>query len=299
MTIAELHGKISRTGENLSERLEDLLTSDVFSACRYVRPNILLLPFLLQAIGLKGIPLQNLVKNQVERARYLFWPHLTRSEPDVLISLEFSSGNIFIVLIEAKYFSPKSSSPLSEPELEIAETPRDQLAREYEDLFDAHKVFHVPVSKIKGRALIYITAHRAIPINSINESIEEIKKFHLEQDEINIFWTSWFNLHPIISRIKDALHWEYPILGDLRQLLERKRLVHFKGFSLDLLSEIPNGSLYAIEVEKRPIHYAFALAEETLLTRPIFYSSRTETCRYEWHISAKPLVGKIYKGDAL
>ena len=38
MTIAELHGKISRSGENLHDQMEDLLTSDVFSACKYVRP---------------------------------------------------------------------------------------------------------------------------------------------------------------------------------------------------------------------------------------------------------------------
>ena len=30
MTVAEIHGKISETGVNLSERMEDLLTSDIF-----------------------------------------------------------------------------------------------------------------------------------------------------------------------------------------------------------------------------------------------------------------------------
>ncbi|GAI56473.1 unnamed protein product, partial [marine sediment metagenome] len=30
MTVAEIRGKISETGSNLSERMEDLLTSDVF-----------------------------------------------------------------------------------------------------------------------------------------------------------------------------------------------------------------------------------------------------------------------------
>ncbi|GAI18804.1 unnamed protein product, partial [marine sediment metagenome] len=29
MTIAEIHGKISETGTNLSERMEDLLTADI------------------------------------------------------------------------------------------------------------------------------------------------------------------------------------------------------------------------------------------------------------------------------
>ena len=43
MTIAEIHGKISRVGTNLHEKMEDLLTSDVFTACKYVKPETLLL----------------------------------------------------------------------------------------------------------------------------------------------------------------------------------------------------------------------------------------------------------------
>ena len=194
MTIAEIRGKISRTGDNLSERLEDLLTSDVFSSCRYVRPETLLLPFLRQAKRLNDEPLGYLLEDKVNRVKYLFWPLLIQSEPDVLISLELSSGRFFLILIEAKYFSTKSSSVLSEEELEIAETPRDQLAREYVDLLDALNVFHIPKSKIVGRALIYVTAHRSIPKNSISESLDEIKKFLVETDEINLFWTSWFKL---------------------------------------------------------------------------------------------------------
>ena len=54
MTIAELHRKISRTGANLHDQMEDLLTSDVFSACKYVRPAMLLLPFLRTAVDLNG-----------------------------------------------------------------------------------------------------------------------------------------------------------------------------------------------------------------------------------------------------
>jgi hypothetical protein len=34
--LAELHGKISRTGSNLHERLEDQLTGDFFGALRYI-----------------------------------------------------------------------------------------------------------------------------------------------------------------------------------------------------------------------------------------------------------------------
>jgi len=299
MTIAEIHGKISHTGENLSERMEDLLTSDIFSACYYVRPETLLLPFLHRAKGLNNEPLGRLLKEKVNRVQYLFWPRLPRSEPDVLIALELSLGHSFLILVEAKYFSSKSSSALSKDELEVAETPRDQLAREYVDLLeDSHNYFQLPKSKILGTALIYITAHRSIPEDSISESLVEIKKFLLGKEDVNLFWTSWFELHPIISKIKKPLNWERPILDDLKQLLERKRLIHFRGLSLDMIKVIPKGYIYISKVEKRPAVYRFVLAPETIKSRPFFYLSKAEIHEYRWAVPSKQLVGKIYNGGA-
>jgi hypothetical protein len=296
MTIAEIRGKISRTGENLSERLEDLLTSDTFTACRYVKPETLLMPFLKQAVKLDDEPLGEILRDGVDKASYLFWPRLERSEPDVLMLLEFSSGHFFIIIIEAKYFSPKSSSALSEEELEIAETASDQLAREYLDLLNAHKAFNCPRSMILGRALIYITAHRLIPRDSLSESATEIKKFVNKKGDINLYWTNWFELHPIITEAKNALGWERPVLNDLQQLLERKRLVHFRGFSLDAVLSIQDGSIYKVKVKKRPTDYRYILLPETIMPLPIIYSSGPKLHEYNWSISEKKNIGKIYKG---
>ncbi len=299
MTIAEICGKISRTGENLSERLEDLLTSDVFSACRYVRPITLLLPFLSQAKQLNGESLEHLLEDNVERMRYLFWPRLKKSEPDVLIALEFTSGCFFLILIESKYFSHKSSSALSLEELEIAETPSDQLAREYVDLLDAHEAFNYQKSKILGRALIYITAHRAIPKDSLNESKTEIKKFIADKDKVNLFWTNWFELHPIISKAQNVLEWERPILDDLRQLLERKRLIQFRGFNLVIVSSIKSNLLYRRKVARKSTRYSFILLPETVMTVPLFYLSSPIAREYNWAGSEIEILEKIYQGGVI
>ena len=112
MTIAEIHGNISHTWSNLSDQMEDLLTSDVFGACRYVRPETLLLPFLRGAKTVDGIALATSLDTPVEHAYYRFWPWLVSCEPDVLIALEDSSRRFYLVLVEAKYFSAKSSSVL-------------------------------------------------------------------------------------------------------------------------------------------------------------------------------------------
>ena len=50
-TIAEIKGKISSTGSNLSDRLEDLLTSDVFGPLRYIPFDEGLLPISSNGIG--------------------------------------------------------------------------------------------------------------------------------------------------------------------------------------------------------------------------------------------------------
>lgn len=299
MTMAEICGKISHTGQNLSERMEDLLTSDIFSACKYLRPQTLLIPFLCRAKGLKNEPLGRFFEEQVKNAQYSFWPGLERCEPDVLITIEFFSGYFFIVLVEAKYFSSKSSLALNEEELEIAVTPNDQLAREYLDLLNSHNVFHVPKSKVSGRALLYTTAHRSIPIDSLKESLIEMRKFVSREDEINLYWTSWFELYPIISQIKDTLDWERPILVDLKLLLERKRLVHFRGFNLNIIKSVLEESVYKRKIKEEPAKYRFALAPETINTPPIFYFSKPRIREYRWAVPIKQLICKIYEGGAL
>ena len=84
MTIAELHGKISSAGENLHNQMEDLLTSDVFGACKYLRPETLLVPFLKTAISLEGETLESHLPDQVVSIEYCFWPMLA-----ILVNLTF------------------------------------------------------------------------------------------------------------------------------------------------------------------------------------------------------------------
>jgi len=46
MSIAEIHGKISSSGSNISDRLEDLLTADVFGTFKYLVDPTALINFL-------------------------------------------------------------------------------------------------------------------------------------------------------------------------------------------------------------------------------------------------------------
>jgi hypothetical protein len=300
MTIAEIKGKISRSGRNLSERLEDLLTSDVFSACRYTNPNTVLAPFLNHAKRLDNKLLGHLLNKKINNAYYVFWPQLPRCEPDVLIAIEFLPKQFFIILVEIKYFSSKSCEALRQEELIIAETPRDQLAREYSDLLDKKisKNFEIPIleSNIIGKALVYITAHRSLPQESIEESVYEAKRFVHEKEDIDIFWLSWFELYSIISQMKNCKDWEKPIIEDLKGLLERKQLVKFHGFQLAAVNVIVKNSIYKHQIKSSFINYIFKLVPIATNISTRFYFSDKSNRIYNWSVEDKKLSNNIYNG---
>ena len=99
--IAELYGKISSKGTNLSESLEDNLTGDFFGALRYI-------PFSkgIKPILLKVIEEENFDEYETEEwaENIEFWPYHKEGELDSIINL-----NLVTIGIEVKYKSGLSS----------------------------------------------------------------------------------------------------------------------------------------------------------------------------------------------
>lgn len=90
MYLAELRGKLS----SRVERMEDILTSNVFSFFKYSNRNIFLKNY-LNELGFK------VSKEEAEEAEFRFWPIFEDgTEPDLVIIV----GDYYL-LIEAKYFS--------------------------------------------------------------------------------------------------------------------------------------------------------------------------------------------------
>ena len=90
MYIAELKGKIP---SNL-EKMEDLLTSNVFSFFKYSKREIFL-KILLEKLQVK------VTRNELNNAEFFFWPsYEDNTEPDLVIIV----GNYYL-LFESKYFS--------------------------------------------------------------------------------------------------------------------------------------------------------------------------------------------------
>jgi len=94
MYLAELRGKLSFR----IERMEDVLTSNVFSFFKYSSRDIFLKKY-LNKLGF------NVSNREAEEAEFRFWPVFEDgTEPDLVITV----GNYYL-LIEAKYFSEFSA----------------------------------------------------------------------------------------------------------------------------------------------------------------------------------------------
>lgn len=294
MTIAEIRGKISHTGRNLHDQMEDLLTSDVFTVCKYVRPQTLLNPFLGTSRSLDDRSLADLLPTSILRADYHFWPMLTSSEPDLLIVLDDDQKQIYLIMIEAKYFSGKSGDPLSDEKFQIAEAPTDQLAREYEDLKSAEDHLDIDPSQIVFRALVYVTRHRSLPNEALSASTNEIKRFFSE-DPVELYWTSWFEIAPILKSSKSILDWEQPILEDLMSLIERKRFIKFNGISNLLANKkMESGSVYTSSSVHEKGEYQFNVEPVDLQTQPVYFASNRSTRAYDWCVEDQTIRKPIY-----
>lgn len=228
MTIAEIRGKISETGTNLSERMEDLLTSDIFGCIRYLPAEKALIPFLNTANSFHGNTLT--IPGEIFRVHWSFWPWLKLAdripcEPDVVLGLETEENRLHLILVEAKYYSGLSSE-----EDERAE-PNDQLARELDNL-DAVSCTVLgwkPILEISSRTLLFVTQDMGIPRDLLAKSLAEYTR--KRNKEGDIYWASWRSLPLILERSlqKENNPEHAAVLEDMLTLLLRKELIMFPG----------------------------------------------------------------------
>jgi hypothetical protein len=218
MLAAILRGKLSPEQENM----EDILTSNVFGALKYVAPEEALLPFLAEAqqAETKGKSLAWLKDVNGVNADYCFWPWWEESgcvgcEPDVVLRIDSPNGKKSLVLVEAKLFSGKSSEG-SEEELH----PTDQLAREW------HNLVHVARREDREPVLIYLTAGFCCPLDAVDASRKNFEAKTLTKEQpFECLWLSWRHLEKVIRND------DHPILKDLWAVLQRLALTFFNGVS--------------------------------------------------------------------
>ncbi|MGK7379114.1 hypothetical protein ACSFXN_14895 [Planococcus sp. 1R117A] len=217
--ISEIKGKISRSGSNLTDRLEDKLTGDFFGALRY-------LPF---EQGLKGI-LQQVKfaeeKDQNEwltlldlqssyKLDYKFWPKHPKGEIDLM--LEFDD---LLVGIEVKYKSGISSEDDAEVKKVI----------DYKDsLHQLSKYSHMLEERAGNRKcyLLFLA-----PFAIQYQVQQKLNVTYEISPAVKMGYTIWEDLHTaLIWMTKTAQQGaQQLVLTDAKELLEVKGLKRFSGF---------------------------------------------------------------------
>ncbi len=268
MTVAEIRGKISEVGTNLSERMEDLLTSDVFGCMRYLPAEEALIPFLQTARSFRGNTLS--LPDTTIRVHYSFWPWVklsgcTPCEPDVVIGLETKEGCLHLLFVEAKYHSGLSSEEDEGP------VPNDQLARELDNL-DAVSCATLGWRthlEIASRALVFVTQDMGIPRDLLVKSLAEYRRKRNKDGDI--FWVSWRFLPSILEQtfLKETVPENRAVVADMLALLLRKGLITFGGvgpvtehFDLpEFYRSIPTSYSWPVVLESVDIDYAFEVTK--------------------------------------
>lgn len=199
MYLAELRGKLS----SRVERMEDILTSNVFSFFKYSTRTIFLKRY-LNDLGFK------VSDQEADKAEFKFWPIFEDgTEPDLVIIV----GNYYL-LIEAKYFSEFSEGVKKDDYQLLRELKNGKL-----DAKNYNKEFK----------LIAITADYYYK--------EEKFKVITKKAEFKSFF-KWTNWQTVSSFLEDILNFhpnikepERVFAQDLCQLLDKKHLRSFQGIT--------------------------------------------------------------------
>lgn len=195
MYIAELKGKLSSS----TEKMEDILTSNVFSFFKYSK-RTLFLKSLLQEIDI------NITDDELEEADFIFWPQFDNStEPDVVII----AGNYYI-LFEAKLYSDFGQE---------SSTSKAQLIREIEGGLNESKKLKKVFVLVAITEDYYYKQHK----------FKDIRKYK------KLFnWINWQTVSKILIKLIEQFNNKLPdylFAKDLSDLLERKKLRTFRSFN--------------------------------------------------------------------
>jgi hypothetical protein len=191
------------------EYTEDILTSTVFGTLKYLRPDMVLIPFIESALlynkerttlweklNIEGIELR--CYREVE---YIFWAwNQNYGEPDLILIFRDHVHGLedLLLVVEAKFKSGKSGTD-----------ENDQLARYFEAInFAIENFAESSVSGFRGKKgyIIYLTEAEAY--SDIMKTTQIIQNMHNEIKE-NIFHLRWHQLYKTLEKIYLLLLYYY------------------------------------------------------------------------------------------
>ncbi len=265
--IAEIYNKISSSGSNLTDRLEDKLTGDFFGALRY-------LPY---ECGLKPILEAVRFHNEADRAEwlrtldgleayavdYVFWPNHDEGEIDLL--LKHTDAYIGV---EVKYRSSLSSVDEDTGELAPSITPensKNQLARYARMLAD--------VAGTRDKYLVFLAPYDILfPVEA------GIRENPVIVSSVKVGFLGWQDAQAALFRIDRSIlpHWQTLIITDLIDLLQKKRLTRYAGLPESLIHTELSNDVYRFTMSKAYGGAGYSWAVNQVIGDDVYVYGRTE-----------------------
>jgi len=223
--IAEIHKKISKSGSNLTDRLEDNLTGNFFGALRYMPFNLAMKKIIIASVYPQEISEKfNEIDAEAWADNIKFWPYDESGEIDVL--LEFENA---IIGIEVKYLSGLSSDDeiinfgsSEQPGYENLDS-NQQLARESRI-----------ISKMggnKAKVLLFL-AKNSCCVNVYEQTVGR----NIIDQNVSLGYLSW---ESVLIELKKMQYYGFVnsyysvIINDLINLLENKGFDVFRSMEVD------------------------------------------------------------------
>lgn len=234
--IAELHGKISGTGSNLHDRLEDQLTGDIFGSLRYLPYGLGIAPILLAAkvpaaIVEKGAP-------EVWIDRITFWPREELGELDVRIDLDDA-----VIGIEVKYQSDLSSDDGADYSgvtgEEAERVSAHQLSRE-------SRIVQAWAGARKKAFLILVARD-----SECARIVSNVTARNLIAAGVELCAVSWQEILLLLEKQQSSDLVFSRILEDMAALLKRKKFERFHGFD-SALPAVCAGGFFPYQYQQNP-----------------------------------------------
>ena len=222
--IAEIKGKISSSGSNLHDRLEDNLTGNVFGSLRYIPFDLAMKQILTNAIYPRDLSahIQN-VQASFWNKNLEFWPYDEEGELDAIIDFDD-----ILIGIEVKFLSGLSSDDSMDFSEASKETSaEDEKNQSQHQLSRESRILSKKGNK-KKKLLIFIANSSACSY----VYGDTIKRELIERD-VELGYITWQSFFYELTKLKLDNEFHNLIIEDLIKLLKRKGLDQFKDMNLE------------------------------------------------------------------
>lgn len=256
--IAEIHGKISKSGSNLSEMMEDELTGNFFGQLRYITFNEGLKSILRNAVFPENVAtLFDNIDVEFWNEKIEFWPYDSEGELDAYIEFD----NVAIG-IEVKYKSGLSS----DDEVDYSRT--DEKERLEESCNQLQRECRIIKRRAKDKTKILLLVGDALSCGNIYTNVNERRL--LNETGVAFGYATWQSLLRELFKLRFKDKYSSLIISDLINLLQRKGFDQFNNMELSMTLPVVGDKYYKFDYAIKT-GFSFETINKTIIKEGCYY----------------------------